>query len=184
MSSGCLSFVLQRLAGNPSRHVHSFDLGTLGGANVGEEFVHTMFPQRLTLTRGDSSETVPEYLGAHSALTWVSICFLRVGIWYARMSRRTFGVDARACLLFCRYVFRFVCVLLCVLCGGISRRAFAVDVCVCLVSVRVRFVVRVYFVVCAPGVREFAICCKVCVLCVAVCCNVCLLCVAVRCSVL
>lgn len=44
-------------AGLPHRRIHSFDLGSLGGAKVGEQFVNTVFPQRLSLTFGDSSWT-------------------------------------------------------------------------------------------------------------------------------
>jgi hypothetical protein len=33
---------LNWLAGNPSRHVVAFDLGSLGGADVGEQFVTTV----------------------------------------------------------------------------------------------------------------------------------------------
>jgi len=48
---------LNWLAGHPVRRIHSFDLGSLGGAKVGEDFVHAAFPQRLSLTLGDSSWT-------------------------------------------------------------------------------------------------------------------------------
>ena len=40
------------------KQVVSFDLGTLGGADVGEDFVTSAFPARLELVRGDSSWTV------------------------------------------------------------------------------------------------------------------------------
>ncbi len=48
---------LNWLAGHPLRRIHSFDLGSLGGAKVGKDFVHAAFPQRLSLTLGDSSWT-------------------------------------------------------------------------------------------------------------------------------
>ena len=40
---------LNWLAGHPERRVHAFDLGELGGATVGEEFVQTVCPQRLSI---------------------------------------------------------------------------------------------------------------------------------------
>jgi len=53
------------LTAAPNAHVYSFDLGTHEYFVQAREFINTKFPGRLTVTAGDSSQTVPKFFAEH-----------------------------------------------------------------------------------------------------------------------